>query len=72
MTHLNCHHAGLGKHSGRSAVQYMLEQEGIKAGSDEIKFLLERLRLVGEDPKRVIYSTDLKRWLQHYPAELPK
>nr|QPX50275.1 homocitrate synthase [Paenibacillus brasilensis] len=60
----------LGKHSGRSAVQYMLEQEGIKAGPDEIKFLLERLRLVGEDPKRVIYSKDLKHWLEHYPAEL--
>ncbi|WP_025679531.1 hypothetical protein, partial [Paenibacillus polymyxa] len=62
----------LGKHSGRSAVQYILEQEGIEAGSGEINFLLERLRLVGEDPKRVIRSTDLKHWLQYYPAELPK
>ncbi|ALA40945.1 homocysteine methyltransferase [Paenibacillus peoriae] len=62
----------LGKHLGRSAVQYMLEQEGIEAGSGEIKFLLERLRLVGEDPKRVIHSADLRRWLQYYPAELPK
>lgn len=50
----------------------MLEQEGIEAGSGEIKFLLERLRLVGEDPKLVIHSADLRRWLQYYPAELPK
>lgn len=56
----------LGKHSGRRGVKYMLECEGIQATSAEITFLVERLRMLGEGPKRVVSSTDLKCWLDHY------
>lgn len=56
----------LGKHSGRRGVKYMLECEGIQATSAEITFLVERLRMLGESPKRVVSSTDLKCWLDHY------
>ncbi|WP_025677474.1 homocysteine methyltransferase [Paenibacillus massiliensis] len=56
----------LGKHSGRRGVKYMLECEGIQATSAEITFLVERLRMLGEGPKRAVSSTDLKCWLDHY------
>ncbi|WP_028590856.1 homocitrate synthase/isopropylmalate synthase family protein [Paenibacillus massiliensis] len=56
----------LGKHSGRRGVKYMLECEGIQATSAEINFLVERLRVLGESPKRAVSSTDLKCWLDHY------